>query len=234
MESTWKALMPDLGIWESWYKFSAGTSRSLLCKLSDGAYLVYSPGTIDTAQAALELTSGADAKVYLLEPNSFHNLGLAPWLQVFENATIVGTEPCRRRFQAKFGLTVEPLDVLRPFLPTHLALLDLPSSKVGEVWLSIKDGDASCWAVGDAFFNFASLPERGFMKWFMRFNRMGPGLEISRIYTWLGFSDKNEFRAWLKDKLSLHQPNALIPCHGSVLKDHELPNRIQRLVEARL
>jgi len=48
-----------------------------------------------------------------------------------------------------------------------------------------------------------------------------------------GRRDRAAYRRWLLDTIAAQRPTTLIPCHGDILTDPQLPDRLQRLVERR-
>lgn len=90
---------------------------------------------------------------------------------------------------------------------------------------------ASPTAVGDAFFNIARTPRTpiGFLLWLLG---ISAGLRIGASFRWL-VRDRGAYRRWLLDAIAAQRPTTLIPCHGDVLTDPQLPDRLQRLVERR-
>ena len=65
MEQAWKPINEI--VWECPYRFPAGIARSLLVKLADSKFLVYSPGDKKTALLAKQIVN-EDAELFILEP----------------------------------------------------------------------------------------------------------------------------------------------------------------------
>jgi hypothetical protein len=89
------------------------------------------------------------------------------------------------------------------------------------------------WAVCDAIFNFSKLPN-GIMGFLMKFNRMGPGIEMSRVYQYLGTSNKKEYGKWLLKEIEERKPTLLIPLHGEIYQEQDLINKLEVLAKSRL
>ncbi len=230
--SSWTHLEQLPGIWQASYAFPGGLSRSLILALPEDDYLVYSPGE-SLAELAQRQVLMKARDIFLLEPNSFHSLGLAPWRAYFPKARSFAASPAVKRLAKKTGITSEPLELLKAFLPEHIKIIEVPESKIGEVWLTVSHIEKKYWIVGDAFFNFSKIADKGFLKWFMQLNRMGPGLETSRLFNAFGIKDKKVYSEWLKLKIKEENPVGLIPCHGKIIEDENLPHLLLGLVNRR-
>lgn len=201
-------------------------------RLSQDKYLVYSPGDALTAESAKAVIP-TGSELFLLAPNSMHNLGLKVWDDVFANTTIVAAEAAHARLKKKAFVEAEDLKQLMSYLPEHIRLEQLPKNKIGEVWLDIQLKADRIWVVCDAIFNFDSLPG-GLMGLLMKLNRMGPGIEISRIYQFLGLKDKRAYGDWLLDLVNTYKPTVLIPLHGKPYTDNDLIDVLKKHTELRL
>lgn len=230
MKQIWKPINEIL--WECPYKFSAGVTRSLLLKLGEKKFLVYSPGDQVTADLAKDIIP-AGSELFLLEPNTYHNLGLALWKTSFPASKAVAAASAIERLEKKTGIRSESLDALNKSLPNYVSLLELPHNKIGEVWLDIQMPNERIWVVCDAFFNFSKLP-RGFMGFLMRLNRMGPGIEMSRAYQYMGTSNKRKYGEWLLNQLNEKKPTKLIPLHGDIYQASNLIEKLEALARNRL
>lgn len=230
MKQIWTKI--DESIWECPYKFSAGLSRTVLLKIDEKKFLVYSPGDLMTAKLAKQIIPEA-SHLYLLAPNSYHNLGLSVWRDAFANTSIVATDTAKARLLKRAGIEAGSLDELIKDLPSNISLMELPYNKVGEVFLDIKSGTDRIWVVCDAVFNFSKIAS-GFMGFMMKLNRMGPGFEISRMYEYMGTSNKKQYAFWLLQEIKNRKPNRFIPLHGEIVRDADLSQKLESLVKSRL
>ncbi len=219
-------------LWECPYKFPAGITKSLLLKISEDKYLVYSPGNKETAELAKEIMPN-NCELYLLAPNTFHNLGIADWKSVFPNSKFIASKTGHQKLEKKTGHKPDGIEALSGQLPEHINLIELPHNKIGEVWLDIKTPNERIWTVCDAIFNFKKL-ESGLMGFLMKLNRMGPGLEMSRIYGILGTSNKKAYGQWLSKQIEERKPTQIIPLHGETYKAEDLAHKLNNLVQKRL
>lgn len=219
-------------LWECPYEFSAGVTRCLLVKISDKQFLVYSPGDQTTAEMAQQIIP-VGSEIFLLAPNFYHNLGLRIWKEIFPDAKPVAAAAAINRLEKKTGIRAENLGSLKKALPKHISLIELPHNRIGEVWLDIQMADERIWAVCDAIFNFSSL-RGGLMGFFMKLNRMGPGIEMSRMYEYLGTSNKKKYGEWLLQELHDKKPSCFIPLHGEFYREPDLVVKLESLAKSRL
>lgn len=63
--------------------------------------------------------------------------------------------------------------------------------------------------------------------------RMAPGLSISATFKWM-LKDRAAYRDWLLAQIEREKPTVLIPSHGQIINDANLPARLADLVRARL
>lgn len=230
MKQEWKTINENL--WACPYEFSGGISRSLLVRMGESKFLVYSPGDRETAELAKQIIP-EESELFLLEPNSFHNLGLAAWKACYPQSKSVAAVHAIKRLEKKTGIKPENLDELKKALPTNVSLLELPHNKLGEVWLDIQTGNDRVWTVCDAIFNFSQLPG-GLMGLFMKLNRMGPGIEMSRMYQYLGTSNKKSYGDWLLSEIQNKKPTVLVPLHGEIYRDKDLTDKLEAFTRKRI
>jgi hypothetical protein len=129
------------------------------------------------------------------------------------------------------GQEVRDPALLRDVLPAYVTLLLPPGTRAGELWLSIESPAGRVWTAGDAFFNIARTPRTpmGLLLWLLG---ISAGLRIGSSFRWL-VRDRAGYKRWLLDAIAAQRPTTLIPCHGDILTDPELPDRLRGLVERR-
>jgi hypothetical protein len=108
-----------------------------------------------------------------------------------------------------------------------------PACSFGEVWLSIDADGRVYWAVCDAFFNLAALSRNVLLRSMMKLGRLGPGLEVSRAFRYVGIKDKEQYRQWAIQRFSNGRTNVLIPCHGEIYDRADLTERVVALLRKR-
>jgi hypothetical protein len=150
----------------------------------------------------------------------------------FADAKVVASKRASGRIHKKTGLVVHDLNLLRERLPAHVALLELPPIRNGEVWLTVRSRGTCAWIVCDGFLNLQrTLP--GALGMLLKWLRMAPGLSISATFKWM-LKDRRVYREWLLAQIARDQPTVLIPSHGQVIDDENLPKRLVELVRTRL
>jgi hypothetical protein len=226
----WRPISGLHGVWEIRRYHGPVPLRAVAVQLEERHVCVYSPVPKAGAAALQEL--GTLGKPVLLAPNAFHTLGLRGHIDAFPDAAVVASDEAFIRIKNKTKLPIEDLRLLEAKLPQHISLVQVPDVRGGEVWLSVRDAGRCAWIVGDAFLNLTQLP-RAPMRWGMKLLRMGPGLAIGTTFK-LFIKERAAYREWLLAKIAEERPTMLIPCHGQVLDDEQLPVRLERLVRHRI
>lgn len=230
----WQPLDPKIGYWEGSYEFAPGArSRSVLVKLGHDRFLVYSPGP-SLIESALTLGISEQSEIFILAPNSFHSMGIRPWLAKFPKSRFFAENNAQKRLLRITRCQAEDLNLLSSELPTHIKIWPLPHCRIGEVWLTIEREPGNDLVVCDSFFNLKALASKGLMKWFMLLNRMGPGLEISRVFALFGFTNKSGYCQWLTTTFGDRQLIRMLPAHGQHYQDPQLITTLAKLVQKRL
>lgn len=175
---------------------------------------------------------GSWGKPVLLAPNAFHTLGLVEHAAAFSNTQVVASKRAAPRIKHKTALDVEGLDVLTARLSTDVAVLELPPVRNGEVWLSVRRNGKCAWIVCDGFLNIVR-PPAGALGVFVKLMRMGPGLSISSTFRWM-LKNRQQYREWLLARIAEDRPTVLVPCHGQIIDDPDMPARLERLTRDRL
>ena len=168
---------------------------------------------------------------FALAPNHFHFMGIAEART--PELTCVASAVARPRLTSKCGHAFEPLEALRERLPAGVTLLEPPGLKSGEVWLRAETERGVTWAVCDAFFNVNNALS-GTMGLALRATGTAPGLRIGKTFDWLVLRDKRAYRRWLEERIAEDAPRVLVPSHGDVVVDDDLPERLRELASRRL
>ena len=169
---------------------------------------------------------------WLVAPNHYHHLGIDEHARAHAGVAIVATPRAAPRVSAMGKRPIEDEAPLRAALPPHASLLVPPGTRNGEWWLSVASPRGRAWIVGDAFFNLPRTP-RSATGLLLKALAISPGLRIGTSFLWL-LHDRPAYRAWLLAKLAEERPTVLVPCHGDVVVDDTLPDRLHHLVQRRL
>lgn len=226
----WQPVQPLEGVYEIRRSNGPVSLRAVAVDLGSGSVCVYSP-VPKAGQNALQFLSSIGTPI-LLAPNAFHTLGLPEHAAAFADAKVVASGRASGRIHKKTGLVVHDLNALRQRLPAHVAILELPPIRNGEVWLSVRSGGHCAWIVCDGFLNLHRTPSGAFGM-LLKVLRMGPGLSISATFKWM-LKNRAEYRDWLLAQIERDRPTILIPSHGQNINDPNLPARLRDLVHARL
>jgi hypothetical protein len=226
----WQPVRPLDGVYEIRRSNGPVSLRAVAVELGSGSVCVYSP-VPHAGQSALQFLSSLGAPL-LLAPNAFHTLGLPEHAAAFADAKVVASDRASGRIRKKTGLPVHDLNTLRARLPAHVALLELPPIRNGEVWLSVRSANTCAWIVCDGFVNLQRTPP-GALGMLLKLFRLAPGLSISATFKWM-LKDHAAYRNWLLAQIERDKPTVLIPSHGQIINDPNLPTRLADLVRARL
>jgi hypothetical protein len=224
---SWQAVEGLRDFWQAQRTRHGVPLRSLAFKLADGRLAVWSAIKGLGADAHRELAALGRPDL-LVAPNHFHNLGLDEYARAYPGTTAVAAAAAVPRVRRKCKGDVRDEARLRPALPLHVSLLIPPATTTGELWLSVR-GEQRAWIVGDGFFNIARTPFSP-MGLILRSLGTSPGLRIGRAYRWF-IRDRAAYQGWLMGKIAQERPTMLIPCHGDVLVDAALPDRLMKLAE---
>jgi hypothetical protein len=228
---TWRAV-PDVdGVWCADRVVHGVPLRALAIRLTGGRLAIHSPIRGLGRQAHGEL-AGIGVPAFLIAPNHFHNLGLREYAAEYPGVIIVASATAVRRVKRLCRREVQDESALRGELPAGVSVLVPPGTRAGELWLSIDTPAGRAWTVGDAFFNIARTPPTP-IGLLLRLLGISPGLRIGTSFRWL-VRDRAGYRRWVLAALTAQQPTTLIPCHGDILTDASLADRLIALVERRL
>ena len=231
----WAPLPGVDGIWCAERKRSGTVLRSAAVALGNGRLALYSPPRGLGADAQRALTARG-APALLVAPNHFHNLGLHEYATTYPTASLVASSVAiprlTRVLKGRHPIASAAEPAAEAALPSNVSFLVTPGTTNGELWLSVQTAQGRAWLVGDAFFNILRTPKTP-MGLLLRLLGICPGLRIGTSFKWF-VRDRAAYRSWLLATLDQQQPVILIPCHGAIVVDPELPRRLRELVEARL
>jgi hypothetical protein len=219
------------GVWRAERVRHGVPLRCLAIRLSGGRLAIYSP-IKGLGQAAHLQMAAIGRPAFAIAPNHFHNLGLDEYAVEHPDLIVVSSATAAGRVKRLCGHDVHDDSALRGVLPQGISVLVPPGTRAGELWLSIETPAGPAWAVGDAFFNIARTP-RTPIGLLLRLLGISPGLRIGASFRWL-VRDRTAYRRWLLAAITRQRPTTLVPCHGDILTDPDLPDRLVRLVERRL
>ncbi|MBX3129069.1 MAG: hypothetical protein KF718_20300 [Polyangiaceae bacterium] len=230
---TFAVIDADVGLYELEKVVASGWCfRALAQRLVGGGSLLVSPvrGTMTGSAASLEAVG---APAFALAPNHFHYMGLAETINHYPEVRAIASGVALRRLRSKCPHDLDGLDAVRERLPAGVSLLEPPGLKTGEVWLRFESERGVGWVVSDAFFN-VNRALSGTMGLVLRATATAPGLRIGSTFLWLALADRQAYKRWLLARLEADAPRLLIPSHGDVVVDDDLPARLRELARRRL
>jgi len=211
------------------YRVPGLPCRSAAVSLNDGTELVFSPGA---ALLDAFVEEGREASV-LVTCNSYHHMGLAKWKARFPDATVCAGRGALARLAKKGQRCVADIASIQDRLPAGVSIIEVPSTRIGEVWLRSETDEGVSWVVGDSFFNMRAARRLG-PRTLQRVAKSGPGLSMSHLMKWGGLSDRAAFRRWFLAQLDADRPRVLVPMHGEICASEEICGELRRLVDRRL
>jgi hypothetical protein len=196
-----------------------GSLRCISIKLRGGDICLYSP-VRGLATAAASLVPPGRIR-FLLAPNHYHNAGLTEHLRLYPRALLCASDAAALRLRFVTGLRPQGLDACAKALGPETSILQPAGLKTGEVWLKVRDnGNAHvAWVVTDAFCG----PRKSS-------DSVADTPEILGTFPSFGIDDRTKYVTWVRQQLARDQPTTLIPCHGALIRDANLPEKLERLL----
>lgn len=194
--------------------FFCATNGRLRCtaiRLQSGGICLHSPvaGLGIRARTSLDKLGNVE---FLLAPNHYHNKGLGEYAQTFPKAHLVAPPASQPRLQKITGLAFEGLEALRSEMPEETRFVSPVGLKNGEVWIVT----AGAWIVVDAF----AGPSGG-----------DSSPRILGTFPKYGVGDSTQYSRWVRDFLGSDPRRTLVPCHGDIIHDPDLPAKLKDLVD---
>ncbi|MCR9139765.1 MAG: hypothetical protein NXI27_27480 [Alphaproteobacteria bacterium] len=199
---------------EGFFTATNGRLRCTAVRLSSGNLCLHSPvaGPGDRARDSLDRLGHV---AYLLAPNHYHNKALAEYATHYPEASLVAPAASRPRLEKITGLAFDDLDAMSGKLPDGARLVRPAGLKTGEVWLVTATG----WLVVDAFAGPSGDD---------------PSPSLLGTFPKFGVRDKAQYADWVRDFITSDPPHTLVPCHGDIIHDPDLPAKLTDLVNRKL
>lgn len=230
MSRLWEAVDNQQCLFKSRYRADLAISNSYLVQLGDQRWLVYSPGKALVEEAVSWL--GAGTELIILAPNRVHISGVKAWYEAFNNARVMASEQTRLRLSKQQNLSnVGTVEELAAVLPSNFTVHNVPDSKFGEVWISVREEACTYWLVCDGLMNLQELSPKRLTRWFQRLYGLRLGLWITPIFR--SSVPKPGFRQWVEERIPADQRVVLLPCHGEALDSEDAARQIRAVVAKR-
>lgn len=227
-EQVWSIFDEQAGIWIADYRVGAARARSICIRLANNNYAIISPGKSLAKKSIDFFTEGAPQ--ILVAPNSVHNMGLAAWQEVFESVVPVCSAAAKKRLHKLGHVNMQDLHVLQEALPDYVHIVEVPGSRIGEIWFVVNGDKGTTWIVCDGMMNICVLPKNIFGRALLRFLNMAPGLRFTRQWKWIFLKSRRHFHKWIVNLLNSHPPQNLIPAHGDILCHEDLREAIYKQI----
>lgn len=230
---SWKKVAD--GIWVRVYQFNGNPLHTSAVALADGGLLVVSPGTDLSDGDFAELDALGTVRA-LLAPGAFHNMGLPAWSARYPSAGLYGPAAAAQHV-AKVHPKLAPLQDLRALaavLPPDVEAFEVDGCAQPDVLLTVRRGDGTTWLTNEIITNWASWPTSLMFKLMFKLTGSGPGLNVNTMALMFIKGKKPMVKAFHEAKLASHPPTRLVPCHGEVLEDTSLKQRLADVLARRL
>lgn len=223
------------GIWVRSYTFRTNPINTSIVSLGDGALMAISPGT-DLQEADFAELDGLGTVQALVSPGAFHNMGLQSWKDRYPDAGLYGPQSAIAHIaKAHPALpALAPLTKLAALLPEGVTADDVGGMKKADLLLVVKRTDGTTWLTNEVLTNNPQWPPSFVFKMMFKLFGSGPGLNVNTLSLKLLGGAKADVRRHLEAKLKTDRPTRLVPCHGDVLYDPDLGDRLAELLERRL
>lgn len=199
---------------DGFFSATNGRLRCTAVRLLSGDLCLHSPvaGLGDRARDSLDRLGHV---AYLLAPNHYHNKGLSEYATHYPKARLIAPPASRPRLEKITGLAFDDLDALRDKLPDGVRIVSPVGLKTGEVWLITATG----WLVVDAFAGPSG---------------QDPSPSLLGTFPKFGVGDRARYADWVRESITSELPHTLVPCHGDIIHDPDLPEKLTDLVNREL
>lgn len=231
--ATWNSV--GTGLWVRVYQLRGNPINSLAIALGNGGLAVVSPGT-DLEDSDFEELDRLGLVEVLISPGAYHNLGLPAWNARYPDAGLYGPSSAID-YIAKAHKALKPLndfEALASKLPDDVRITEMPDMKYADAMVIITRDDAVSWFTNECITNGAELPSNPIFALLFRLTGSTTGLNVNTLSLRFVGGKKKPLREYVLATLESDPPTRLIPCHGEVLNDPELPSRMREMVDRRL
>jgi hypothetical protein len=231
--SSWKKVGD--GIWVRVYQYNENALHTSAIALGDGGLLVLNASTDMSDGDFAELDALGKVRA-LVAPGAFHNMGLPAWSARYPDAGIYGPAAAAKHI-AKVHPKLAPLQDLRALaaiLPPDVEAFEVEGCGQPDVLLVVRRADGTTWFTNEIITNWAGWPNALVFRLLFKLTGSGPGLNVNTMALMFIKGKKPVVKAFHEGKLASHPPTRLVPCHGEVLEDANLKQRLAEVVARRL
>ncbi len=206
-------LEPNLWAVEGRIRMPAGQfpRRMTIARLGDGRLLLMN--AVPLREEAMREVEAFGKPAFLLVPNGYHRLDIAPYKQRYPQLRVLAGDRSRKRVEQMVpvdgGWNEAPRD-------RDVAVEPLAGTKVDEAVVSVRSGGrTSLCFFGDALMNLPHMPGLGGL--LLRFFGSTGGPGVTRIAKWFVVRDRAAFRENLDRLAGTPGLSRLVPCHGGIV-----------------
>lgn len=236
--SQWYPVENCAGVEYARYIVPNFASNTIVVNGKDDIVTVISPGeslleSFAKKHPQHDQNQGRDIR--LVMPNSFHYLGVNAWKARYPNAQLFASKKAIKRLKKQGVQGVSEIQRGIPTMTGRGFWAIPPGHRGGDVWLCVPlDGKGWLWVTCDSFLHYPRLSNQPMARFIQRVMGAAPGLKLSRVIKYLLLSDRRAFKAWCTKFIADYPPSMLLPSHGDLLTDKDLPLRLQALIDQRL
>lgn len=223
------------GIWYRVYLFGGTPINTPAIDIGDGKLMVISPGT-DLEDADFEELDALGSVTALVSPGAFHHLGLPIWAERYPNASLYGPTSAVGHIAKQHPdlKPLEPVSVLAESLPDDIELGEIEGAKHPDIFLAIRRDEHVTWVTNEVITNNTNYPDKFLFKWAFKLSGNHPGLNINSLAAMLIGAKKPAVRAFYEAKMEQSAPTRLLPCHGDVLTEESLAEKLREVMARRM
>lgn len=167
-----------------------------------------------------EFASNTASVSHILAVNHYHNKALTTFNQHYPNALLCSTDAARPRLEKITGLHTKTLADLSEKLPDRFNLIEPQGLKTGEVWLRFPVGKQIGWLVVDAFCGSKMTSS----------SQRCDTPELLKTFPSYGIANRDIYKEWVSEQIQQDKPALIIPCHGSIIRDTRLSEKLSQLI----
>jgi len=222
------------GLWVGEYTNGSNVIHTSVVDMGDGSLMAISPGTGMSDADFDELDALGPVKA-LVSPGAFHHLGMPSWKARYPDAPLFGPQSSIAHIKKQQpGLeAVQGFDALRPLLSDEFDLGEVDACRHPDIFLALtRDGQTS-WFTNELLTNNADWPSSFVFRWVFKLTGNAPGLQANTLTAMFIGAKKPLVKAFYEAKVKSCPPTRLMPCHGDVLEDDTLGERIVEVLGRR-
>ncbi|MDP6968104.1 MAG: hypothetical protein QGG88_03210 [Gammaproteobacteria bacterium] len=214
-------------------------SNSVAIQVDKQEFVIVSPGAPLLSDWPAQWRT-SETMIHIIMPNCFHYMGVEKWRTEFPNHALYTSKAAIpvliKKGVVKDAQEIHALEDKSPPLPDGYSILFPPGHRGSDVWFKKynKQTKTSLWITCDSFLNYEKVSNQPIARAMQKLLGAAPGLKISQVIKWLLLDDKKSFKNWVLVQIAKDKPTTLIPGHGEIAQNENLPDQLQALILNRL